>query len=44
MQVTADLILLIVAVILFVVSAFNVQSPVDLFKLAWAFVVGSLIF
>jgi hypothetical protein len=41
---TVDLVLLIIAVILMAISAFNVQSPVDLWKLAWAFVIASLIF
>jgi hypothetical protein len=44
MALTVDTVLLLIAVILFVISAFGVSSPVDLFKLGWAFVVLSLVF
>jgi hypothetical protein len=44
MALTVDTVLLGIAVILMVVSAFNVNSPLELWKLAWAFVIASLIF
>ena len=44
MQLTVDTVLILIATILFAISAFNVQSPVDLFKMAFAFLSLSLIF
>jgi len=43
MAITVDMVLAIIAVILMVISSFNVASPVDLWKLGWAFAVATLI-
>jgi hypothetical protein len=44
MAITVDTVLVLISVVLFAVSAFGVASPVDLFKLAFAFLAASLIF
>jgi len=43
MALTVHSVLLIIAAILFAISAFGPQSPVDLFKLGWAFVALGLL-
>lgn len=40
---SVHILLLVIAVVLMAISAFNVPSKVDLFKLGWAFVIASLI-
>lgn len=44
MALTVHTVLLLIAALLMIISAFGVSSPVDLFKLGWAFVVLSLVF
>jgi hypothetical protein len=44
MAITVDMVLLIIATILMIASALNVQTPVDLWKLGWSLVVLSFAF
>jgi hypothetical protein len=44
MALTVHTVLLLIAAILFVISSLGVTSPVDLFKLGWAFVALAFVF